>query len=109
MAVVLTIGAGLLARSLHHLVTIDHGFAADHLLAVDLYLRGGVTTDGRALFRDLIDNAEAIPGVRVGHAGRRTWRDALQHAACVWICCAAATLAALRVLRADPAATLRTD
>jgi putative ABC transport system permease protein len=64
MAVVLTISAGLLARSLHHLVTIDHGFAADRLLAVDLYLRGGVAADGRALFRDLIDNAEAIPGVR---------------------------------------------
>jgi putative ABC transport system permease protein len=63
MAVVLTISAGLLARSLHHLVTIDHGFAAEHLLAVDLYLRGGVTSDGRALFRDLIDTAEAIPGV----------------------------------------------
>jgi len=64
MAVVLTISAGLLARSLHHLVTLDHGFAAEHLLAVDLYLRGGVTSDGRALFRNLIDNAEAIPGVR---------------------------------------------
>ena len=64
MAVVLTISAGLLARSLHHLVTIDHGFAAEHLLAVDLYLRGGIAPDGRALFRDLIANAEAIPGVR---------------------------------------------
>jgi putative ABC transport system permease protein len=64
MAVVLTISAGLLARSLHHLITIDHGFAADHLLAVDLYLRGGVAGDERALFRELVDNAEAIPGVR---------------------------------------------
>jgi putative ABC transport system permease protein len=63
-AVVLTISAGLLARSLHHLVTLDHGFAPEHLLAVDLYLRGGVTSDGRALFRDIIETAEAIPGVR---------------------------------------------
>lgn len=64
MAVVLTIGAGLLARSLQHLVTIDHGFAAEHLLAVDLYLRGSVTGDVRQLFRELVESAEAIPGVR---------------------------------------------
>jgi predicted permease len=63
MAVLLTVGAGLLARSLHHLLTLDNGFSADRLLAVDLYLRdaGG---DVRALYRDLIANAEALPGVR---------------------------------------------
>lgn len=36
MAVVLTAGASLLARSLQHLVAIDNGFAADRLVAVDL-------------------------------------------------------------------------
>jgi predicted permease len=64
MAVVLTIGAGLLGRSLQSLVTIDNGFAADRLLAVDLYLRGGMAGDARTLYRNLIENAEAIPGVR---------------------------------------------
>src|SRR2546428_166453 len=64
MALVLTIGALLLARSLQYLVTIDNGFDANRLLAVDLYLRGGIAGDERQLFRDLIANAEAIPGVR---------------------------------------------
>ena len=64
MALVLTIGALLLARSLQYLVTIDNGFDANRLLAIDLYLRGGIAGDERQLFRDLIANAEAIPGVR---------------------------------------------
>ena len=64
MAVVLTIGAALLGRSLQNLVTIDNGFAADRLLAVDLYLRAGITGDARALYRNLIENAEAVSGVR---------------------------------------------
>lgn len=63
IAVVLITGAGLLTRSLQHLVTIDHGFAADHLLAVDLYLRGAFTGDARQLFRDLVANCETLPGV----------------------------------------------
>ena len=61
-AVMLTIGAGLLARSLRHLVAIDNGFAADRLVAVDLYLRGD-QSDTRRLFHDLIENAESLPGV----------------------------------------------
>jgi hypothetical protein len=64
MAVVLTIGAGLFARSLQNLVTVDNGFAADRLLAVDLYLRGGIAGDTRAFYRNLIEKTEAIPGVR---------------------------------------------
>jgi predicted permease len=64
MAVVLTIGAALLARSLQNLVTIDHGFAADRLLAVDLNQRVGIAGDTRQLFRELIEHAEAVPGIR---------------------------------------------
>lgn len=63
MAVMLTIGAGLLARSLKNLMAIDNGFAVDHLVAVDLYLRGN-GGDPRALFRELTENAESLPGVR---------------------------------------------
>src|SRR5207247_1761197 len=63
IAVVLTTGAGLFARSLQHLVAIDHGFAADQLVAVDLYLRGGFSGDSRELFRELIENTAAVPGV----------------------------------------------
>ena len=64
IAVVLSVGAGLLARSLQYLVTIDHGFAADHLVAVDLYLRDGSDSDVRPLYRELIDRAESVSGVR---------------------------------------------
>jgi predicted permease len=64
LAVVLTTGAGLFARSLQHLVTIDHGFAADRLVAVDLYFRGRYSGDSRQLFRELIDEARMVPGVR---------------------------------------------
>jgi putative ABC transport system permease protein len=64
MAIVLTAGAILLGRSLQHLLTIDHGFVPERLVAVDLYLRGGVAPDSRQLFRDLIAAVEAVPGVR---------------------------------------------
>ncbi len=64
IAVVLATGAGLLARSLVHLVSINHGFAPDQLVAVDLYLRGVFEGDARQLFRQLIAQSETLPGVR---------------------------------------------
>jgi putative ABC transport system permease protein len=64
MAVVLTIGAGLLARSLQHFVAIDHGFEPAQLAALDLYQRGTDTTNTGQLYRDLIASAEELPGVR---------------------------------------------
>ena len=64
IAVVLTTGAGLLTRSLKHLVTLDHGFAADQLVAVDLYLRGAFNGDARQLFRELVATSETVPGVQ---------------------------------------------
>lgn len=64
IAVVLTTGAVLLTRSLKHLVTLDNGFAADQLVAVDLYLRGAFNGDARQLFRELVATSEAIPGVQ---------------------------------------------
>jgi putative ABC transport system permease protein len=63
VAVVLTAGASLLARSLQHLVAIDNGFAADELITVDLYLRGVFDGDSRKLFDELTSQARAIPGV----------------------------------------------
>jgi predicted permease len=69
MAVMLTIGAGLLGRSLRNLVAIDNGFAVDHLVSVELSLRGmtgmtGISGDARQLFRALTDSTESLPGVR---------------------------------------------
>ena len=63
LAVVLTVGAGLLARSLRNLVSVSNGFDVDHVLAVDLDFRGSGTTDTRQLFRDLVAAAETLPGV----------------------------------------------
>ena len=61
----LTVSAVLLARSLHHLVRIDDGFAADRLLAVDLDIRGAGAKDERELFRSLVAAAESLPGARM--------------------------------------------
>jgi hypothetical protein len=63
MAVVLTAGAGLLGRSLENLIAINHGFAVDRLVSVDLYLRGAVTGDAQPLFQTLIAQAQTVPGV----------------------------------------------
>ena len=70
-AVVLTTGAGLLTRSLQHLVTIDHGFDADRLVGVDLVLRGTFQGDARQLFRELVEASESIPGVRAATVSMR--------------------------------------
>jgi putative ABC transport system permease protein len=63
VAVVLTAGASLLARSLQHLVAIDNGFAGDRLISVDLYLRGLFDGDSGKLFEELTAQAKTIPGV----------------------------------------------
>jgi predicted permease len=63
LTVTLTAGALLLARSLQHLVAIDNGFAADKLITVDLYLRGVFDGDSSQLFKDLVSQAESVPGV----------------------------------------------
>jgi predicted permease len=63
IAIVLTTGAGLLARSLMHLVAVDHGFAPDRLVAIELDLRGAFKGDTRQLFRDLLAQTESVPGV----------------------------------------------
>jgi putative ABC transport system permease protein len=64
VAVVLTVGAVLLGRSLQHLLTIDHGFEPNRLVAVDLYLRGAVTAETRRLYRELVASAQSVAGVR---------------------------------------------
>ena len=71
IAVVLTTGAGLLTRSLQRLVTVDHGFAADQLVSVDLYLRGAFHGDARELFRELVANSEVLPGIQTAAVSMR--------------------------------------
>lgn len=64
VAVVLTIGAGLLTRSLQQLITFDHGFNPDRLVAVSLNVRGTEPAAARRLFHALVDSAERVPEVR---------------------------------------------
>jgi putative ABC transport system permease protein len=64
LAVVLTVVSGLLARSLQHVVSIDHGFRPDGVVAVNLNLRGTDPDASAALFRNLVDVATAVPSVQ---------------------------------------------
>jgi predicted permease len=63
LAVVLTVGAGLLARSVQQSLVVDHGLRTDHLLAVELTLRGRAAGDSQQLFHELIGSAQSLPGV----------------------------------------------
>lgn len=86
IAVVLTAGAGLLTRSLQHLVTLDHGFSLDQLIAVDLYLRGAFSGDTQPLFRELVAQSETLPGVQAVSVSMRlpTQVTGLRAAVHVW-------------------------
>src|SRR2546430_5716652 len=84
LCVVLLIGAGLFVRSLRHVRGVPLGYDVDPVLLVDLNMRG-VQLDsahGVALRRELLETAQAIPGVE--HASRQltvpfwsTWNMAL--------------------------------
>jgi predicted permease len=63
MAVILTVGAALLAESLRNLINTSNGFNAERLISTDLYLRGSFKGDSNQLFRELLEAAQAVPGV----------------------------------------------
>ena len=63
VAVVLATGAGLLIRSLHQLVTVDHGFAPDRLVAVRVFPPRSFSGDAQRLLRELTAESETVPGV----------------------------------------------
>ena len=65
LAVVLTIGAGLLGRSFLAVLDVDPGFRADHLLTmqVNAPLRHDTNAKRVAFYRELFARLEAIPGV----------------------------------------------
>lgn len=63
VAVVLTTGAGLLIRSLQHVVTIDHGFEPDRLVSIRVFPPRSFDGNVTQLFRDLAAGSEATPGV----------------------------------------------
>jgi predicted permease len=66
LAVVLTIGAGLLLRSFVTLLNVDPGFRAEHLLTLQIQLptRIGSSPDARrAFYATMFERLKALPGV----------------------------------------------
>ncbi|PYY08179.1 MAG: ABC transporter permease [Acidobacteria bacterium] len=66
LSLLLLIGAGLFARSLHNLKTLDVGFTTDHLLtfAVDPKLAGYEDNQTIALYQEILDKLASMPGLR---------------------------------------------
>ena len=64
VAILVTIGAGLLTRSLYHLLRIEHGFTPERLVAIELPLRGVDHAAVPRIATTLIEAAQAVPGVR---------------------------------------------
>jgi predicted permease len=65
LAVVLTLGAGLLLRSFASVMSIDPGFRPDHLLTLQIALPQSYQTPDqrRALYASLFSRLESLPGV----------------------------------------------
>ena len=65
IAVVLTMGAGLLLRSFVSVLTVDPGFRADRLLTLQITVppRYATPEHRRAFYADLFARLEALPGV----------------------------------------------
>jgi putative ABC transport system permease protein len=67
VAVVLTVGAGLLVRTVYNLVTVDAGFDRDRLVTfavtVSEVTHGAVATRGQ-LFERIADGLRVLPGVQ---------------------------------------------
>ena len=63
-ALVLLIGAGLLGKSLLHVLSVDPGFRTDHTLTMSFQLPSSPDKNHRAVFlRELISRLRAQPGV----------------------------------------------
>ncbi len=65
LCVVLLVGAGLFVRSLRHVKAVPLGYEPEHVVLVDLHMRGEKldSTQNLSLLRQLHTAAAAIPGV----------------------------------------------
>jgi macrolide transport system ATP-binding/permease protein len=65
LSVVLLIGAGLVARTMHRLLNSDQGFDTKHiaLLSLDLTTNGYTNERGRIFYDQLLHRVQALPGV----------------------------------------------
>jgi putative ABC transport system permease protein len=72
-AVLLLVGAILLARSFARLTHVDAGYTADRVLAAEVYVPGGDAPDQAArigtLVSTLVERVRAIPGIEAAGAG----------------------------------------
>jgi predicted permease len=78
LAVVLVTGAALLVRSVEQLRSLDSGLDPEGVLAVDLYIgaQESSTEERVAFFRQVVERAEALPGVEgAGLVNRLPIRD----------------------------------
>src|SRR6202023_4396086 len=67
LVTVLLIGAGFLIGSLRHVMSVDPGFRADHVLTMQFSLppQRYPTKDSQAAFcRDVLTRVTALPGVK---------------------------------------------
>ena len=73
LSLALLIGAGLLIRSLQQLYQVDTGFERDKLLTMWIYpaLIGYDRTKEMRLYREAMENLNAIPGVQSASLARR--------------------------------------
>jgi putative ABC transport system permease protein len=72
LALMLSVGAGLLLRSFVHLLKTDPGFRADHVVTAAVTLPAGHYVTGaqvKQFYRQAVDAARAIPGVIYSAAG----------------------------------------
>ena len=67
LALVLLIGAGLMIKSFYRVLSVDPGFAPEHVLTVNLSLpdsRYPVARQKTQFFSDVLGRVESLPGVR---------------------------------------------
>jgi putative ABC transport system permease protein len=71
-AVMLIVGAMLLARSFVRLMNVDAGYSSDHVLSAEVFLPSGDAPDRgeamRAIVGDMVARARALPGVAAAGA-----------------------------------------
>ena len=63
LALVLTVGAGLLMRSFLLLLSVDPGFEPKKVLTFELYLSPGSSMQGAEFYQQLTERLDALPGV----------------------------------------------
>ncbi len=77
LSLILAIGAGLLARSLHRLLQVDPGFRTENVLTTEISLSAGQYPTAQrqsAFFRELLTRVNALPGVQsAGYTSCLPW------------------------------------